>query len=76
MSISYSERLNYLLRMWLSRKITQDVDVVDGGNEKDPLDFYKESVSDWEGDESERQMNYVIFLRWLNEKHHDAAPLS
>ena len=73
---SYSDRVNYYARLWLSKKLTRVHDVVDGGEEtKDPFEFYKESVVDGERDEGERVMNYVLFLRWLHEKHPAEAPM-
>lgn len=72
---SYPDRVNYYARLWLSKKITRELDVVDGSVElKDPFDFYKESVVDGERDQVERHVNYVLFLRWLHEKHPVEAP--
>ena len=72
---SYPDRVNYYARLWLSKKITRDLDVVDGGDKpKDPFDFYKESVANGDRDEVERHVNYVLFLRWLHEKHPETAP--
>ena len=72
---SYSDKVNYYARLWLSKKITREVDIVDGGDPKDPFDFYRESVVDGERDEVEHHLNYVLFLRWLHEKHPAEAPV-
>ena len=72
---SYPDKASYYVRLWMSKKITHDRDVVDGAREpRDPFDFYKESVVDGERDEVERNVNYVLFLRWLHEKHPVEAP--
>ena len=79
---SKKDKLEYYIRLWLSKKITHAYstkikDEVDGDDkERDPFELYKETVTMGdEESETNRDFRYAVFMRWLDEKYPDNAPI-
>lgn len=79
---STKDKLEYYARLWLSKKITnaesQKIQEMIDGDEprRNPFELYRESVTIKEGEsETVRDYRYAVFLRWLDEKYPDNAPI-